>query len=114
MTDVLKHAGVNFPCVATSADNATVCEVVGDSMNYDTWILGSTTGLIDVYVDLGSGSYQTAPIALLDLGSTTPSTMVVKTAANGSFCFRGKFPKIKLLQETTNVTGPSLIGYRTM
>jgi hypothetical protein len=107
------HKAVNFTCVNTAADNATVCEISDDAAHYDTWILGSSAGVIDVYVSLDGTSYQTAPIALLDLGSTTPSTMVVKTVAGGNFAFRGKFRKIKLLQETTNVSGAALIGYRT-
>ncbi len=107
------HKAVNFPCVDTAVNNATVCEVFDDALHYDTWVLGSSAGLIDVYVSLDGTNYQSAPVALLDMGSTTPSTMVVKTAAGGIFAFRGKFRKVKLLQETTNVVGAALIGYRT-
>lgn len=110
---VQEHRAVNFTCAATTADNATVCEVLEDARIFDTWILGSSAGLIDVYVSLDGTNYLATPLALLDMTSTTPSTMVVKTAAGGTFAFRGKFRKIKLLQETTNVTGAALIGYRT-
>lgn len=108
------HVGVGFTCVATAADNATVVELFSaDTLNYDTWILGSTGGAMDVYVSIDGTNYLATPVSLLDMTSTTPSTMVVKTTAGGAFAFRGKFKKIKVLQETTNVTAPALIGYRT-
>lgn len=114
MTDTNLHAGVNFACVATASNNATVCEVADDSLNYDTWILGSTAGKMDVQVSLDGASYLSTAMALLDMCSIDPSTMVLETAANRVFCLRGKFKKIKLLQQTDNVSGAALIGYRTM
>jgi hypothetical protein len=105
---------VSFPCIATVADNATVCEISDDAMCYDTWIVGSTAGVIDVFVSLDGTNYLASLVALLDLTSTTPSTMVQATIAGGAFVFRGKYRKIKLLQNTTNVVNPALLGYRTV
>lgn len=84
-----------------------------EARTYDTWILGSSAGKIDVYVSLDGTNYQSAALALLHMNSTTPSTMVLETAAGGTYCFRGKFAKIKLLQQTDNVSGAALLGFRT-
>lgn len=108
------HKAVVFPCAAGANDNDIIIAITGDALHYDTWLLGSTAGAMDVEVALINTSYLATQIALLDLTSTTPSTMVIETTAGKPVAFRGKFTAIRVRQKgATAVVAPSLIGYRT-
>lgn len=97
---------------ASAADDAAVFEVNNNAEQFSTWQLGSTAGAMDVYVSGNGTTYQTAAIALVDLGSTAPSTAVTETTAAGNYGIRGKWKKLKVLQKgATAVTGAYLIGY---
>lgn len=99
-------AGVN--------DNDIVFELTSNAENYDTWQLGSTAGSMDVYVSGDGTNYLTAAVALIDLGSTAPSTAVTATTAGGNYGIRGRWRKIKLLQVgATAVANGYLIGYES-
>lgn len=109
MANVLvKTAGVGVN------DNDIVFELTSNAENYDTWQLGSTAGSVDVYVSGDGTNYLTAPVALIDLGSTAPSTAVTATTAGGNYGIRGRWRKIKLLQVGgTAVANGYLIGYES-
>lgn len=109
MANVLvKTAGVGVN------DNDIVFELTSNAENYDTWQLGSTAGSVDVYVSGDGTNYLTAPVALIDLGSTAPSTAVTATTAGGNYGIRGRWRKIKLLQVgATAVANGYLIGYES-
>lgn len=112
MTD--KHKAVNFTCTASVNDNDVICSIIDDALHYDTWVLGSTAGAMDVEVSLDGTNYLATVIALLDMTSTTPATMVVVTTAGKPAAFRGKFRAIRVRQNgATAVVNPALIGYRT-
>lgn len=64
----------------------------------DAWQLGSTAGAMDVFGSLDGTNYLATAIALIDLNSTDPSTLVSVTAAGGLYGFRGHFKAIKFLQ----------------
>lgn len=96
----------------TNADNATVFEYTTNADQYDTWQLGSTTGVMDVFVTGDGTNYMAAAVALIDLGSVAPSTAVVETTAGGNYGIRGRWKGIRVLQKgATAVTNAHLIGY---
>lgn len=93
------------------SDNDVIFEVSGAEL-FDTWLLGSTAGAMDVFVSGDGTNYQSAAIALIDLGSTTPSTAVVVTTAGGNYGIKGRWKKIKVQQNGgTAVANGYLIGY---
>lgn len=98
--------------VGTNADNATVFEFTSNAENYDTWQLGSTTGVMDVFVSGDGTNFLTSPVALIDLGSVAPATAVIETAANGNYGIKGRWKAIRVLQKGgTAVANAYLIGY---
>lgn len=95
-------------------DNDTVIEIASNADQFDTWQLGSTAGAMDVFVSGDGTNYQTAAVALVDLGSTAPSTTVTATTAGGNYGIKGRWKKIKLLQNgATGVANAYLIGYES-
>lgn len=105
---VLKRLG------AAAADNATVFEITSNADQFDTWELGSSAGAMDVFVAGDGTNYLAAAVALVDLGSTAPSTTVVETTAGGNYGIRGRWPKIIVRQKgVTAVVGAYLIGYES-
>ncbi len=97
---------------ASNADNATVFEIASNAEFYDTWQLGSTGGVMDVFVSGDGTNFQSAAVALIDLGSTAPSTAVTATTAGGNYGIRGRWKAIRVLQNgATAVANAYLIGY---
>lgn len=99
-------AGVN--------DNDVVFDISDNAELFDTWQIGSTAGALDVFVSGDGTNYQTAALALIDLGSTAPSTAVTVTAAGGNYGIKGRWKGIRVLQNgSTAVANAYLIGYRS-
>lgn len=99
-------AGVN--------NNDVVFAVTSNAENYDTWQLGSTAGVMDVFVSGDGTNYHSAALALVDLGSTTPATAVVVTTAGGHYGIRGRWKGIRVDQNgATAVANAYLIGYES-
>lgn len=97
---------------SAAADNATVFEITANADLFDTWQLSSSAGAMDVVVSSDGTNYQTAVLALVDLGSTAPGTTVVETTAGGNYGIRGRWKKLKVLQKgATAVVGAELTGY---
>lgn len=95
-------------------DNDPVFELAADAEYFDTWQLGSTAGAMDVFVSGDGTNYMASALALIDLGSTAPSTAVVVTTAGGNYGIRGRWKKIKVLQNgATAVANGYLIGYES-
>ena len=66
-------------------DDNAVCIDTGNLLNvasYNKWALSTTAGVLDVFVDLGSGTFTTAPLSLFDGGGTAWNTTVLVTVAN--------------------------------
>lgn len=101
-----------FASGAAAGDNATVIELEDVSM-FDTFILQSTQGAMDVFVSLDGTNYSTAPLSLTDMGATT-STPVIVTAANRTYGFRGKFRKVKVLQNGATAVVAATLAYGVM
>lgn len=95
-------------------DNDVIFEITSNADQFDTWQLGCTAGAMDVFVSGDGTNYLSAAIALIDLGSTAPSTAVVVTTAGGHYGIRGRWKKIKVLQNgATAVANGYLIGYES-
>lgn len=93
-------------------DNDVLCTV--NATDYDTWILGSTAGAMDVFVSLDGTNFLASAVALEDMVSTTPATRVVVTAAGRAFKLLIKCKLIRVLQNgATGVANGRLVGYRT-
>lgn len=96
------------------SDNDVIFEIASNADQFETWQLGSTAGAMDVFVSGDGTNYQSAAIALIDLGSTAPSTAVTVTTAGGNYGIRGRWKKIKVLQNgATAVANGYLIGYES-
>lgn len=91
-----------------TSDNDVVIQSE-DVSKWDTFQLVSTAGAMDVFVSLDGTNYATAAMSLQDMGATTSDPVVV-TAANRLYGFRGKYAKVKVLQNgATGVTAACLM-----
>lgn len=81
----------------TGASDNDIIVQTGDVSRYDTFMLSSTAGALDVDVSLNGTDYTTAPLSLTDLGATTSDPVIV-TAANRMYGFVGSFAKIRVRQ----------------
>lgn len=91
-----------------------IFEIASNADQFDTWEIGSTAGVMDVFVSGDGTNYQSAAVAMIDLGSTAPSTAVVVTTAGGNYGIRGRWRKIKVMQNGgTAVANGYLIGYES-
>lgn len=103
-----------FKTGSSNADNATVLEITKNAEDFDTWQLCSTAGAMDVFASADGTNFMTTPLALIDLGSTTPGTAVVESAANGNFGFKGRWRALRVLQKgATAVVAAVLTGYQS-
>ena len=99
--------GIRYTNSAT-ADNDVLIQT-DDISRYDTFMVMSTAGTVDVYVSLDGTTYSTAALSLVDQGATTSDPVVV-TAALRSYGFRGKYSKVRVLVAgATNPTAASLV-----
>lgn len=108
MRNVLQTTGAGVDdndIVITAVDSAST-----DLLNYDSFMLMSTAGAMDVFVSLDGTNYITAPLSLTDLGATA-TTPVIVTAANRMYGFRGKFKGVIVRQNgATAVENASLVA----
>lgn len=109
--EILTGARARYAGSAAS-DNAIAIQTE-DVSEYDTFLLQSTQGAMDVFVSLDGTNYSTAPLSMADLGSTSTDPVIV-TAANRTYGFRGVYRLIRVLQSgATAVTAASLMCGRT-
>jgi len=93
--------------VGTNDNDAVI--TTGETLRYDTFMLQTTAGAVDVSVSLDGTNFSTDPLSLQDLGATTNAPVTV-TAPNRTYGFRGKFAKIIVSQNgATAVTGAALV-----
>lgn len=101
---------------SSSADNAVVFQLGGDGAipEFDTFQIGSTAGVMDVFGSGDGVNYLADPLALIDLTSTTPSTLVQQTTAGKHFGLRGKFRALRVLQNgATAVQNAYIIAHES-
>jgi hypothetical protein len=110
----MTHGVTGFIAGTTGVnDNDVLIEFDSNVEAFDTFELMSTAGAMDVFVSLDGTNYTTAAHSLADLGAITTDPVIV-TAANRVYGFRGKYKKIKVLQNgATAVTAP-VLRYGTM
>lgn len=77
--------------------------------NHNLFTLMSTAGVVQVLVSLDGVNFSTAPLALEDQGSTTPTTYVLLTAAARVYKFAGKYRVIKVTQNGATATAATLM-----
>jgi len=80
---------------------------------FDTFLLMSTAGAMDVFVSLDGTNFSTAALSLTDMGATTSSPVVV-TAANRVYGFRGLFRSVRVLQNGGTAVQNATLSYGTM
>lgn len=94
--------------VAGTADNSVIIDWHNSLDTFDTFMLMSTAGAMDVFASLDGTNYTTAAIALSDQGATSPDPVIV-TAAGRMYGFKGKYKALRVLQNgATNVANAVL------
>ncbi len=89
------------------ANNNDIVIQTLDSNRFDTFLLKSQQGVMDVFVDLGDGNFI-GPMSIADLGATSSDPVIVTVAAR-LYGFRGSFKAIQVQQNgATAVTGAIL------
>ena len=81
----------------TTTDDDEVAISTGDVSRFNTFMLLSLTGAVDVLTSLDGTNFATAPQSLVDMGASDAAPVLV-TVAGRVYGFRGKFRKIKVLQ----------------
>lgn len=109
-TPDVRGQGVLYTGVAGVSDNDIVIQT-GNINQYDTFMLKTDAGAVDVFVDLGDGTFV-GPISLADLGATGTAPVIV-TAAGRLYGFSGSFDAILVRQNGgTGATGSLLRAWR--
>ncbi len=80
-----------------STDDNEVVLQSGSIIQYNTFIIMSTAGAMDVTVTLDGTNYSTAPLSLSDLGAAASAPVII-TVANRIYGFKGYYAKIRVLQ----------------
>lgn len=109
-TQVTSHSGNALLFSNTSTIDDEVVITTSDVSQFDTFMLHSSAGAVDAFGSLDGTNYATAPLSLQDMGASTTDPVIV-TAAGRIYGFRGKFRKIKILQNgDTDVTVQLICG----
>ena len=97
-----------------STDDNEVVVQTADVFNYETFLLLGTAGAMDVTITLDGTNYSTAPLSLTDMGAAASAPVIV-TVANRVYGFKGRFNKIRVLQNGgTDTADVSLVCGRNM
>jgi hypothetical protein len=109
-TLAFEHSGNALLYSNTSTADNDVPITTGDISQYDTFMVHSSAGAVDAFGSLDGTTYATAPLSLQDMGAVTTDPVIV-TAAGRIYGFRGKFRKIRVLQNgATGATVQLLCG----
>jgi hypothetical protein len=91
-----------------------VFEITANADLYDSWQLASTAGAMVVVGSIDGTNYQSASIAMVDLGSTAPGTYVTATVAGGNYGIKGRWKKLKVSQTgAAAVANACIEGYQS-
>jgi hypothetical protein len=109
-TQAKEHSGNALLFSNTSTLDNEVTIETSDISQFDTFMVHSSAGAVDVFGSLDGSTYVAAPLSLQDMGATTTDPVVV-TAAGRVYGFRGKFRKLRVLQNgDPDVTAQLLCG----
>ena len=86
-----------------SDDDNDVVVQTEDVWHYDTFLIFSTAGVLDVTVTFDGSNYSTAPLSLTDMGAAASAPVLI-TVANRVYGFKGRFNKIRVLQASATDT----------
>lgn len=79
-----------------------------DVSRFDSFMVISTAGAMQVFVSLDGTNYSTAPLSLIDLGATSTAP-VTATVGNRLYGFFGNFAAVRVKQTgATAVTAATL------
>jgi hypothetical protein len=98
---------------AGTADNSVIINWNNNLDYFDTFMLMSTAGAMDVYGSLDGTNYSTAPIAMSDLGATTADPVIV-TVAGRMYGFKGKYKALRVLQNGATNVANAILRHGTM
>ncbi len=82
-----------------SDDDNDVVVQTNDVTHFNTFMLTSRLGALDVLVSLDGTNYSTVPLSLTDLGAASVNPVIV-TAAARIYGFKGFYMKIRVLQNS--------------
>ncbi len=83
--------------LASNADAAVVFQFTGNGQEYDTFYIGSSAGSMRVFASGDGINVLASPLGLLDLCTTTPST-VLSTTATRHYRLTGRFKALVITQ----------------
>lgn len=92
--------------------NDDVLILLEDVAPFDTFMLGSTAGAVDVFVSLDGTNFY-GPVSLSDFGAVTSDPVIV-TAAGRLYGLRGKFRKLRVMQNGATAVANLFMSYGTM
>lgn len=93
-------------------DDDVVIEM-NDVSDYDTFMLMSTAGAMDVFVSFDGTNFSTSPLAMSDFGAVVSDPVIV-TAANRIYGFRGKYRAIRVQQNGAVAVANASLSYGVM
>ena len=97
----------------STADADVVCQT-GSVIHFNTFLLMSTAGAMDVTVTLDGTNYNVARLSLTDMGAAASAPVIV-SVANRVYGFKGYFMKIRLLEKgTTDLADAVLVCGRDL
>jgi len=88
-------------------DNEVLVQT-GDMLRYDSCLVMSTTGAVDIFVSIDGTNYSTAALSLQDYGATTTNPVLL-TVADRVYGFVSKFRFIRVLQNGAADAEASLV-----
>lgn len=92
-------------------DDNEVLIQTADMLRYDSCLVMSTTGAVDIFVSIDGTNYSTAALSLQDYGATTTNPVLV-TVADRVYGFVSKFRFIRVLQNGVTDAAASLVCWR--
>jgi hypothetical protein len=102
------HNGNTTVYTNTSTEDDEVTIQTGNVSGFDTFMVMSGTGAVDVYPSLDGTNYATSALSLQDMGATTTDPVVV-TAAGRIYGFRGKYQKVRIVQNGATDVAATLV-----
>lgn len=89
-------SGITGKYSGTGANDNDVLFTSGRMLAYDTFMVSSSAGAVDVEVTQ-DGTIWDGPVSMADLGAITSDPVVV-TVAGRQYGFKGKYQQIRVLQ----------------
>lgn len=106
--------GVTSTKTGSGTNDGDIVIQLDNIESFDTYMLQSTAGSMEVFVSLDGTNYSTAPLSLLDLGANTAITLALSTTANRTFAFRGKYKSIRVQQNGATAVEDAAVRYGIM